>query len=166
MNINTDFIRLCEEYGLDKSHAFHFAILVTFKGDIPGLESYFLDGERSVFPYEKFQEYSIALMEDDIEERTRKLKVPLFGSGRSEVFDLFLDLLKEKNINNFGHLNNQRGFNIFGSDDRKAFQILMNKNDGLDIEKLADVVAEYYRTAEFATKLSGFLLSDNIKMAL
>ena len=115
MNINTDFIRLCEEYGLDKSHAFHFAILVTFKGDIPGLESYFLDGERSVFPYEKFQEYSIALMEDDIEERTRRLKVPLFGSGRSEVFDLFLDLLKEKNINNFGHLNNQRGFNIFGS---------------------------------------------------
>jgi len=158
--INPNFIKKLQEFCTDDhevAKGIHFGFLYTFKDDIPYLEEYFLEGSKSVFPYEDYQIYAINLLKKDVETGKTHLIIPLFATKDEGEFQDFLKILSRYHINSKGHLNNQLGYAIFGDTDKDEFYVLKSKLEGdFDIKKLAEVVSKYYETTNFALKLSGY----------
>jgi hypothetical protein len=158
--INPDYINLIKQFTSDErelSEALFFGFLMSLKDQFPDLENYMLEGEKSVFPYEKFQVFQIALCETDVETKKTKLKVPLIGFSKSGEFEKFIELLEDRYVTSRGHVNLTRDFSIFDTADEEEFYNLKSKIKNFDINRLADVTATYYRTAEYATKLTAYL---------
>lgn len=170
--INREFIELLKQTDLGNTpsqiaRGIVFGFLITYKDDFPALKDYLLDESehRPIFPYDQFQEYQINLCKTNPETLKLELKVPLFSGLQQGDFDKFLNLLLLYNVNSKGHLNHQLSFVIFDADvsvDKKALEHI-SRYEGFSLTRAVEVIAKYYETTEFATKLSKYLLSNNFK---
>lgn len=162
--INPEYLSKLKEFcSTDReiTEGLFFGFLVTYRDDHPDLESYMLDGNTSVFPYEKFQEYAINLCKKNVDTRKTELIVPLFGYTSTGEFDAFLQILGNYNVGGNGHYNNVLEYSIFGKDDKKAFiEIKTRLGDSYAPEKLAMVISSYYELTKFAKKLDKYLRED------
>lgn len=160
MMINSEYLRLLNEFALTErevSEGLFFGFLMSLKDKYPDLESYMLDGQDSVFPYEKFQMYSINLCKVNLETGKNELKVPLFGYSADGEYEKFIALLEENYIGSRGHVNNQKAFSIISEEAAKEFYTLKAKINPFDINRLVQVTVDYYRNTEYAKKLAGYL---------
>lgn len=158
--INVEYLRLLKEFALTEreiSEGLFFGLLMSLKDKFPDLESYILDGEDSVFPYEKFQMYNINLCKVNLENGKNELKVPLFGYSADGEYEKFISLLEENYVGSRGHVNNQKGFSIITEEASKEFYVLKAKLNPFDLNRLVQVTVDYYRNTEYAKKLAGYL---------
>lgn len=163
--INKDYLKLLKDCGLSnnpkqEAKGIHFGFLITYKDDFPALKDYLLDEDRQIFPYEEFQVYQINLCKTNADTLKIELKVPLFAGVSNDEFSLFLDLLSGQNVVSSGHLNNKLDFSIFDKDtsvDKKALETAKVSVNNFNMSKAAIVVANYYETTKYATKLASYL---------
>ncbi len=162
--INTEYLDKLKEFCTTEreiSQGLFFGFLITYKGDFPDLESYMLDGQNSVLPYETFQLYSINLCKKNVDSRQNELVVPLIGYTDSSEYGEFLTSLHQQNVYNTGHVNNILQFSIFDKDDKKDFNELKTRlGSAYDRDKLAIVVSNYYEITQYAKKLGKYFRED------
>ena len=156
--INPKYIEKLKEFCTPEEipEGIFFGFLITYKDEIKGLENYILDGEKSVFPYLKFQRFAINLCKKNLENNRNELIIPLF-SFTEDDYDTLLRLLLESHITSTGHPNNKLGFNIFSPNPREMYLRVKTRIKNFDIHKSAKVIARYYETTEYASKLDKYL---------
>jgi len=160
MNINSNYLQLLRDNEIDEAKGLFFGFLITHRKDFHSLQSYILDDH--VLPYEEFMVLQINLCKVN-EKGERELKVPFYSHQSYGEFDLFKSKLAEKYIGGKGHLNNKLEFIIFGPDDEKSYDFVKSKIENFDIDKLVEVVSQYYETTRFASKLSKYLKESAIQ---
>ncbi len=107
---------------------------------------------------EDWQKVNILLTTKDDETGKMIPKYKLEEVMQSD-FDKFMKLLFAKNLNTYGHINNQADYSIWGGEeDEKSFNLALQKIGNL--EKLVDIVVGYYKTATFKMKLANYLTSN------
>ena len=164
--INPDYLEITKKYYSTEEElceALFFGFLMENREEFPFMESYLLDGKRSVIPYEKFQELFINFVSKDTETGKNLLKVPLMGVDTSDYSE-FLLYLSMYHVTSTGHLNNKTKFSIFsmGDVDKKAYRYAKEGiGKGFNPERMAMVTSNYYENVEFPSKLSNFLGSQN-----
>ncbi len=163
--INPDYLSIIKQYYTTEQEvceALFFGFLMENRDQFPFMESYLLDGKKSVIPYERFQELFINFVKKDTDTGKNLLVVPLMGADTSD-FAEFLVHLQMHHVTNMGHLNNKTKFSIFspGDADKVAYRYVKENVKGFSPEKLAMVTADYYEFAEFPSKLCNFLGSQN-----
>lgn len=160
MKINPRFMAKLDEFCSDdykKSKGIHFGFLYTHKDSHPCLESYFLDGENSVFPYEDFTIYGINLLTTNTDTGVSELKIPFYTFEDKGEFEEFMILLGRLHISSTGHFNKKLDYSIFKDTDKDAFfQLKSQLGKDFDLQKLAKVVAKYYETTGYAQGLTNY----------
>jgi hypothetical protein len=164
--INPEYLELIRQsYDTEEEvcEALFFGFLMENRDEFPFMESYLLDGKRSIIPYEKFQELFINFVSKDTETGKNLLKVPLMGIDTSDYSDFLLHL-SLYHVGSMGHLNNKTKFSIFslGDLDKKGYRFAKEGiGKGFNPERMAMVTSYYYENAEFPSKLCNFLGTQN-----
>ena len=163
--INPEYLNKLKEFCSTEreiTEGLFFGFLVTYRDEFPDLESYMLDGNASVFPYDKFQEYAINLCKKNVDTRKTELIVPLFGYTSTSEFDEFMVLLGDYHLDSKGHINNPLSYSILEKDDKKAFQEIKTRlGNDYNRNRLAIVISNYYETTQYAKKLGNYLTSGD-----
>lgn len=159
--ISQEFKDKCKEHGIPLNEGFVFAILIAYKDQVPGLEQFLQ--EKEFWSYDKWQPYQINLCKTN-EDLKPELKVDLFGGVSSDEFSDFLVQLTFRGISGKGHVNNEKEYSIFNADynvDKQAFvKAKQTLGDIFSLLKCADVIANYYRTTEYASKFANYVGSS------
>ena len=169
MSINPEYLGKLKECNLDTVKGIMFGFLITYNKDFKGLQEFILDddeGKKALFPYNEFQRYSINLCKLNVATSQNELVIPLFGNEvQVSLFNDFINLLSVRGVNNKGHLNNPTDFNIFSSEDVKAFEKTFEMIKDCDINRLVDTVVLYYKETPYKSKLCNFLGTSNVVSA-
>lgn len=159
--INPSIKKLAEELNYPLEEVLHFHFLMEFKSECPGLENYIL--QDHIFPYAKFQEYQINFCTFDPETKELQMKYPLYVKNTEDDFDLLLRTLSEKGIVSKGYINTPLEYSIFSKKDKEIYLQLKRTMD-LEVDRTCDVIANYYMSTAYPTKLALYLESPNFKM--
>jgi hypothetical protein len=164
--VNPQIKLLSEEYGYPLEKVIHFHFLMEFKDEVPILESYLLDGDKSIFPYELFQEYQINFCQVDTNDGVLKTKFPLYVThAEDNLWESFRTLLMDKGMTGRGHANRKLDRSIFSKENLEFKQLerLNREIDKFDLEKAAQVIVDYYLTTEYPLNMDKYLGSENFK---
>ena len=158
MKVNPELIRVIQESNLPEEEALLFCAAVELQEY--GVLNYILMAP-GLITIDNEHLYRINLCEVDVDKPgiKYKLRVPLFkDDGPSVSFNDFLKLLTEKNVRHNGHSSNPLSYSILSAEDDEALKTCMRRLKTTNIQRLADVTAEYYFNTTYAKKLKDFLL--------
>lgn len=154
MKINPKLIQTIEAAELPVEEALLFCAAVELNKY--GTLDFLILNSGIVSP-ENEHKFRINLCQHDVESDNLVLKVPLFVANDMGVtFTEFTKRLAERGITYKGHVNNPMTYSIVGGDDEKEFDALLTKLETPNINKLIDVVVNYYASTAYASKLSKF----------
>jgi len=156
-DISQEFKDKCKEHGIPLSEGFMFAIMISYKDQVPGLEQFLQ--EKEFWPYDKWQPYQISLCKTN-EDLKPELKVPLFGFSEEGEYDLFITSIVE-----------QIGSTIKGKDtsyslftkegiEKNSFYTVKNSVKDFDLNRLVKSVVLYYGQTMMAKQLGNYLRSE------
>ncbi len=146
-NFNPDLLTHIKRMGLSEQEGLAFCIL--FEN---GLEDFLR--VRGLLDVEKCE--GLIRLNDDGDY---VLRFPLYAV-RKEMRTKFRELLdliqKDYNLDSKGHLNNPQDYSVINDEIVEGVE---DKLEHLDIEKVHNVVVEYYRTTKPAKKLTNYILT-------